>query len=94
MINRLLTNLRRQFQRKPPDYLSDDPESGAITKELEKITTPIDTEDAGYSSPHIAVGYGLSPTTLVHSFLTAARMEKRVCRFMTAPSWGRMIFRV
>ena len=61
MINRLLTNLRRQFQRKPPDYLSDDPESGAITKELEKITTPIDTEDAGYSSPHIAVGYGLSP---------------------------------
>jgi serine/threonine protein phosphatase PrpC len=31
-----------------------------VTKELEKITTPVDTEAVSYSSPHIQVGYGLS----------------------------------
>ena len=65
MINRLLTSLKKQFQSKPVDKELDDnqyqdPDNSAETKELEKITTPIETETVGYSSPHINVGYGLS----------------------------------
>jgi protein phosphatase len=66
MINRLIANLKKQFQTQPSkphleDIESQEPEASAVTKELEKITTPVASEKLGYSSPHISVGYGLSP---------------------------------
>jgi len=65
MINRLLSTLKKQFQSKTTDphyddYQGQDIEASAVTKELEKVTTPVETETVGYSSPLIKVGYGLS----------------------------------
>lgn len=62
MINRLLSTLKKQFQSKTtdPHSQSQDTEASAITKELDKVTTPVETETVGYSSPLINVGYGLS----------------------------------
>lgn len=62
MINRLLSTLKKQFQSKTtdPHTQSQDTEASAITKELDKVTTPVETETIGYSSPLINVGYGLS----------------------------------
>jgi protein phosphatase len=64
MFNRLITTLKRQFQRKPatsPDKLTQSQDDAkSVTKELEKITSPVEKERLGYSSPHIQVGYGLS----------------------------------
>lgn len=64
MSNRFLTNLKQLFQKKQvetwedlPQYLDD---SSEVTKELDKIATPVETESVGYSSPLIEVGYGLS----------------------------------
>lgn len=66
MINRLLATLKKQFQPKSADHPQvniqyPDPEASEVTKELEKVTTPVETETVGYSSPLINVGYGLSP---------------------------------
>ncbi len=65
MIKRLLSNFKKKTQPKTTDPQFDDtqvkaPEAGAVTKELETTTTPVDTETVGYSSPQINVGYGLS----------------------------------
>ncbi|MCJ7716059.1 MAG: protein phosphatase 2C domain-containing protein [Anaerolineales bacterium] len=65
MINRLLSTLKKKFQPKTTDPQFEPkqgkvPEAAAVTKELEKVTSPVETEAVGYSSPHINVGYGLS----------------------------------
>ncbi len=62
MTNKLLSTLKNLFKSKPVDPQGELPkqESAAVTKELDKITTPVDTKTVGYSSPHINVGYGLS----------------------------------
>ena len=65
MINKLLSPLKNLFRPKTIDSKQEntqhqDPDATAVTKELEKITTPVETEAVGYSSPHIKVGYGLS----------------------------------
>ena len=65
MIKRLLSNFKKKTQPKTTDPQFDDtqvkaPEAGAVTKELDTTTTPVDTETVGYSSPQINVGYGLS----------------------------------
>lgn len=63
MINKLSETLKRLFQPKSQtagNHLAD-PEVSVDTKELDKTTTPVDTKTVGYSSPHITVGYGLSP---------------------------------
>ena len=56
-------NLKNIFQpkTKPSDAGFNEPDSAVVTKELDKITTPVDTTTVGYSSPLINVGYGLSP---------------------------------
>ncbi|MCD4801708.1 MAG: protein phosphatase 2C domain-containing protein [Anaerolineales bacterium] len=66
MIKRLLSTLKKQFQSKTTDPHDDgnqyqETEATVVTKELEKVTTPVETETVGYSSPLINVGYGLSP---------------------------------
>jgi protein phosphatase len=63
MINKLRFSLKNLFQPKPRDPVEDliDHELTVDTKELDKTTTPVDTKAVGYSSPHINVGYGLSP---------------------------------
>ena len=62
MTNNFINKLKNIFSPKPsiPDDISEtDPK--ATTKELEVITTPVDTTiSESYSSPHISVGYGLS----------------------------------
>lgn len=62
MTNILIKKIKSLFTKKPTslnDFPDTDPK--ATTMELEKITTPVDTSKlTGYSSPHIAVGYGLS----------------------------------
>jgi len=62
MTNNLITKIKNLFTGKSTrrnDFADTDPK--APTKELEKITTPVDTSKlSGYSSPHITVGYGLS----------------------------------
>jgi len=65
MIKRLLSNFKKKSQPKTIDPQFDDtlikpPEAAAVTKELDKATTPVKTETVGYSSPQINVGYGLS----------------------------------
>lgn len=65
MIKRLLSNFKKKTQPKTTDPQFDDtqvkaPEAGAVTKELDTTTTPVDTETVGYSSPQINIGYGLS----------------------------------
>lgn len=63
MINKLRNTLKNIFQPKPQETVEDltDHESSVDTKELDKTTTPVDTKTVSYSSPHINVGYGLSP---------------------------------
>jgi protein phosphatase len=62
MINKLRTTFKDLFKGKTSDLpKADDPELTIDTKELDKSTTPVDTKSVGYSSPHINVGYGLSP---------------------------------
>ncbi len=63
MTNKLLNTLKNFFQPKSvePESVIHETDSTVVTKELDKITTPIDTKSVGYSSPHINVGYGLSP---------------------------------
>ncbi len=63
MIKKLRYSLKNLFQPKPQDPVEDltDHEVSIDTKELDKTTTPVDTKTVGYSSPHISVGYGLSP---------------------------------
>jgi serine/threonine protein phosphatase PrpC len=66
MINRLFTTIQKIFQPKTSDEVlvsEKQPvsESMEVTKELDKITTPKETKTAKYSSPHISVGYGISP---------------------------------
>lgn len=63
MINKLRISLKNIFQPKPRGPVNGlpDRESTGDTKELDKTTTPVDTKAVGYSSPHISVGYGLSP---------------------------------
>jgi serine/threonine protein phosphatase PrpC len=61
MTNNLIIKLKNIFKGKPSqqkNHQEADPK--AITKELEKIITPLPTKLAGYSSPQIGVGYGLS----------------------------------
>ncbi len=65
MIKRLLSNFKKKSHPKTTDPQFDDtlvkpPEAAAVTKELDKATTPVKTETVGYSSPQINVGYGLS----------------------------------
>lgn len=63
MFNKLrnsLQNLIRPKSHRTADSLTDR-ELSVDTKELDKSTAPIDTKTIGYSSPHISVGYGLSP---------------------------------
>ena len=63
MTNKLLNSLKKFFQPKSvePETVVHGEDSIVVTKELDKITIPVDTESVGYSSPHINVGYGLSP---------------------------------
>lgn len=64
MIKRFQTTLKTLFQPKPKSDGEDfpEPEKSVVTKELEKRpTVPVEFAKAGYSSPHIQVGYGLSP---------------------------------
>ena len=66
MIKRLLSTLKKQFQSKTTDPHDDgnqnqEKEATVVTKELAKVTTPVETETVGDSSPLINVGYGLSP---------------------------------
>jgi len=63
MINKLRNTFKNLFQPKPRVTVEEqvDPEISVDTKELDKTTTPVDTKTVGYSSPHINVGYGLSP---------------------------------
>lgn len=61
MTNNLLAKIKHFFKGKPvqpPELRDTDPK--ATTKELVKVTTPVNTKLVGYSSPHISVGYGLS----------------------------------
>jgi hypothetical protein len=65
MIKRILSNFKKKSQPKTIDPQFEDtlvkpPEAAAVTKELDKATTPVKTETVGYSSPQINVGYGLS----------------------------------
>ena len=62
MTNKLLSTLKNLFKSKPVEPQGELPKQdpAAVTKELDKITTPVDTKTVGYSSPHINVGYGLS----------------------------------
>ncbi len=61
MTNNLISKLLNLFQKKSTPGLDlQDTDPNATTKELEKITAPVDTKLVGYSSPHISVGYGLS----------------------------------
>ena len=63
MINKLRDTFKNLFQPKPRVPVEDpaEQEIRVDTKELDKTTTPVDTKKIGYSSPHINVGYGLSP---------------------------------
>ena len=63
MINKLRNSLKNLFQPKDQAAVEElpDHEVSIDTKGLDKSTTPVDTKSVGYSSPHIAVGYGLSP---------------------------------
>jgi PPM family protein phosphatase len=63
MTNKLLTTLKKFFQPKSvePESVIHEVDKSVVTKELDKITTPVETKSIGYSSPHINVGYGLSP---------------------------------
>jgi len=63
MTNKLLNSLKKFFQPKSvePENVNHETDSTVVTKELDKITIPVDTKSVGYSSPHINVGYGLSP---------------------------------
>ena len=63
MTNKLLSNIKKFFQPKSvePESAIHEPDSTVVTQELNKVTTPVDTKSIGYSSPHINVGYGLSP---------------------------------
>ncbi len=61
MTNNFLAKIKHLFKGKPvqpPELRDTDPK--ANTKELVKVTTPVNTKLVGYSSPHISVGYGLS----------------------------------
>jgi serine/threonine protein phosphatase PrpC len=62
MTNKIIQTLKNLFQPKPVDQAVEliEPDPKAITKELDKITTPVETKLVGYSSPQISVGYGLS----------------------------------
>ena len=61
MTNNLITKLQNLFNKKSrPGLDLQDTDPKATTKELEKITKPVETKLTGYSSPHISVGYGLS----------------------------------
>jgi serine/threonine protein phosphatase PrpC len=61
MTNNLISKLQNLFKKESTPVLDlQDTDPKADTKELEKITTPVDTKLVGYSSPHISVGYGLS----------------------------------
>lgn len=61
MTNNLISKLQNLFQKKSAPVLDlQDTDPKTTTKELEKITAPVDTKLVGYSSPHISVGYGLS----------------------------------
>jgi len=62
MTNILIKKIKSLFTKKSTNYDSfPDTDPKATTMELEKITTPVDTSKlTRYSSPHIAVGYGLS----------------------------------
>lgn len=63
MTNKLLNSLKKFFEPKSvkPEIVNHGTDSTVVTKELDKITIPVDTKSIGYSSPHINVGYGLSP---------------------------------
>ena len=63
MINKLRNSIRNLFQPKSGTPVEEQPDHELTidTKELDKTTTPVDTKTVGYSSPHINVGYGLSP---------------------------------
>ena len=63
MTNKLLTTLKKLFQPKPAETITEfhEADPSVVTKELDKITIPVDTKSVGYSSPLINVGYGLSP---------------------------------
>jgi serine/threonine protein phosphatase PrpC len=64
MIKRLQTTLKSLFQPKsvPSDIQALDLERAVNTKELdEKPAAVVEVKKGGYSSPHIQVGYGLSP---------------------------------
>ena len=63
MIKNIRNSLKKIFQPKPQDTVDEfaDHDESVDTKELDKATTPVDTKKVGYSSPHINVGYGLSP---------------------------------
>jgi len=61
MTNNLISKLQELFKKKSTPVLDlQDTDPKATTKELDKITAPVDTKLVGYSSPHISVGYGLS----------------------------------
>ncbi len=88
MIKRLLSTLKKQFQSKTADPHYDDnqgqdAEAIAVTKELEKVTTPVETGTVSYSSPLINVGYGLSSgkqrTHNEDSFFTLTKMFSFTC---------------
>lgn len=63
MINKLRNTFKNLFPPKTnlPIEDQEDREISIDTKELDKTTTPVDTKAVGYSSPHINIGYGLSP---------------------------------
>jgi serine/threonine protein phosphatase PrpC len=58
----IIQTIKNLFQPKPVEQPLDIPDTDpkATTKELDKVTTPIDTKSVSYSSPIIQVGYGLS----------------------------------
>ncbi|NQS91369.1 MAG: serine/threonine-protein phosphatase [Chloroflexi bacterium] len=97
MIKRLLTNL---FKTKPAveQDIIKEPENSVVTKELDKITKPVDTKTIGYSSPLINVGYGLSPgkqrTHNEDAFFTLTTMfsfnetELPFCLYIVADGMG------
>ncbi|MFN2281516.1 MAG: PP2C family protein-serine/threonine phosphatase [Anaerolineales bacterium] len=64
MIKRLQMTLKRLFQPQPTDSEEESlaPEKTYNTKELAtKPPVEVESQKIGYSSPHIQVGYGLSP---------------------------------
>ncbi len=63
MTNRLLIKIKNLFQPKTILKPEETPVAGStvVTKELEKITLPVEKKLVGYSSPQINVGYALSP---------------------------------